>query len=53
MALRDIQAGEELRYDYGYELVGYEKRPCTCGAKQCCGYMVDAEFRGKIKPQWQ
>ena len=49
LALRDIQAGEELTYDYGYELDGYEKRPCHCGAKQCCGYILDQEYWGLIK----
>ena len=44
LALRDIQAGEELSYDYGYELHGYEKRPCTCGAKNCCGYILDPAY---------
>jgi SET domain-containing protein len=51
LALRDIQAGEELSYDYGYELNGYEKRPCTCGAKNCCGYILDQSYRGLIKQQ--
>lgn len=49
LALRDIRAGEELTYDYGYELDGYEKRPCRCGAKRCCGYIVDQEYWGLIK----
>ena len=37
ITLRDITVGEELSYDYGYELVGYEKRPCRCGARNCWG----------------
>jgi uncharacterized protein len=49
IALRDIPDGEELHYDYGYELDGYEKRPCTCGAKNCCGYILDQEYWGLIK----
>lgn len=48
LALRDIQAGEELNYDYGYELDGYEKRPCRCSAKNCCGYIVDQEYWGRL-----
>lgn len=47
-ALRDIREGEELSYDYGYELDGYEQRPCRCGAKNCCGYIVDTAYRAKI-----
>jgi SET domain-containing protein len=49
LARRDIQAGEELRYDYGYELDGYEKRLCQCGAKNCCGYILDQAYWGMIK----
>ena len=48
IALRDIRTGEELSYDYGYELEGYEQRPCRCGAKNCCGYIVDEAYRVQI-----
>jgi SET domain-containing protein len=48
IALRDIRAGEELSYDYGYELDDYEQRPCRCGATNCCGYIVDKAYRAKI-----
>jgi SET domain-containing protein len=48
IALRDIRAGEELSYDYGYELDDYEQRPCRCGAKNCCGYIVDKMYRAQI-----
>jgi SET domain-containing protein len=48
LALRDIHAGEELTYEYGYELDGYEQRPCRCGAKNCCGYIIDHAYRGRI-----
>jgi SET domain-containing protein len=33
VARRDIQEGEELSYNYGYEPDAYETHPCTCGAK--------------------
>jgi len=39
-ALRRIKAGEELTYNYGYGLGGYEERPCNCGASACAGFMV-------------
>jgi SET domain-containing protein len=48
IALRDIRTGEELSYDYGFELEGYEQRPCRCGAKNCCGYIVEQAFRAQI-----
>jgi hypothetical protein len=37
-AIRDIEPGEELVYDY-YLYDGEGEAPCTCGAKQCRGTM--------------
>lgn len=48
IALRDIQEGEELSYDYGYELEGYGQRPCRCRATNCCGYIVDKAYRAQV-----
>ena len=42
-ALRDIKAGEELTFNYGYDLQDYEDHPCRCGAPNCIGYMVAEE----------
>jgi uncharacterized protein len=50
LALRDIQAGEELSFNYGYDATEYERFPCSCGAKTCCGYIVGREYWGRIKP---
>jgi SET domain-containing protein len=51
VALRDIQAGEELTYNYGYgyDAQDYTNFPCTCGAKNCCGYILDRQYWGLIK----
>ena len=43
VALRDIRAGEELSFNYGYDLQDYEEHPCACGAANCVGYMVAEE----------
>ena len=48
VALRDIQAGEELSYNYGYDIKDYAEHPCTCGAKNCCGYILDREYWGLL-----
>ncbi len=37
-AMRDIQPGEELTYDY-YLYDGDDEAPCYCGAKNCRGTM--------------
>lgn len=42
-ALRDIEAGEELSFDYGFDLECYEDHPCRCGADNCVGYIVSQE----------
>src|SRR6201984_689831 len=32
VAVRDIAAGEELSYNYGYDARDYQENPCHCGA---------------------
>ena len=41
---RPIRAGEELTYNYGYDLDDYRQFPCSCGSPKCVGYIVAAEF---------
>ena len=41
VARRDITAGEELSYNYGYTARQYV---CTCGAKNCHGYILDPQY---------
>lgn len=49
IALREIAAGEELSYDYGYDLDHWEDHPCRCGAKECLGYIVSWQHRAKLR----
>jgi SET domain-containing protein len=49
LALRDIQAGEELTFNYGYGLEDYSKHPCRCGATACVGFIVAEEFFGQLR----
>ena len=44
VATRDIAAGEEVTFNYGYDLVDYRDYPCRCGAPECIGYIVAEEF---------
>jgi uncharacterized protein len=44
VALREIGAGEELTFNYGYDLEFYREHPCHCGAPGCVGYIVAEEF---------
>ncbi len=51
VALRDIAAGEELTFNYGYDLEDYREHPCRCGATDCVGYIVAEEFFDHIRKQ--
>jgi SET domain-containing protein len=44
MSTRDIAAGEEITFNYGYELAEYREHPCHCGVYGCVGYMVASEY---------
>jgi len=46
---RTIEKGEELSFDYGYNLEHFMDHPCKCGAENCCGYIVAKENRRKLK----
>lgn len=39
-ALRDIKEGEELTYNYGFDVDTWEDHPCRCGSQRCIGYIV-------------
>jgi uncharacterized protein len=49
VTLRDIQPGEELTFNYGYDLEDYREHPCQCGAPDCVGYIVAEEFVSNIR----
>jgi uncharacterized protein len=48
VALRDIASGEEVTFDYGYDLEDYRAHPCACGAAGCVGFIVGEELRAGI-----
>jgi uncharacterized protein len=48
MAIRDIQAGEELLWDYNlYDDDG--PAPCHCGSPKCRGTMYSREWMAKLR----
>jgi len=49
VAMRDIKAGEELGFDYGYDIQHFMDHPCRCGAKGCVGYIVSRDYWPKLK----
>ncbi len=49
-AIRDIQAGEELSYDYNlYDGDPDDRAPCECGARNCRGSMYSKREIAKRK----
>ena len=48
VALKHIQADEELSCNYGYDAREYDKFPCRCGATSCCGYILGREYWGLL-----
>ena len=55
VARKDIEAGEELTYDYGYDMEHFLDHPCRCGTDNCIGYIVRqdqwAEVRKLLRQQ--
>ncbi|MBP8015462.1 MAG: SET domain-containing protein-lysine N-methyltransferase [Verrucomicrobia bacterium] len=49
VARRDIAAGEEITFNYGYDLVDYPEYPCRCGSPDCVGYIVAEEFFAHVR----
>ena len=49
ISTRKIKNGEELSYNYGFDLDDYEKHECRCGAKECIGYITAEDNWPKLK----
>jgi SET domain-containing protein len=49
VAIRDITAGEELTYNYGYEMNDEPPEACHCGAQHCCGYILGPRYWDHLK----
>ena len=43
-SLEDIAKGEELTFNYGFDLENYKEYLCLCGSLECVGYIVAEEF---------
>lgn len=49
--IRLIKAGEEISYNYGYDMESFQDYPCRCGASDCVGYMVAEEHKTRVLRQ--
>ncbi len=50
-ATKDIQKGEELLYNYGYDIDSFDEHPCLCGSENCVGYIADEDKWIKLKQE--
>lgn len=48
-SIQDIQPGEELVFNYGFDLDSYEDHPCRCGSPNCAGYIVGEDYRAELQ----
>lgn len=49
VAARALMAGEELTFNYGFDLTNYRDFPCRCGAATCVGFMVAEEHFEQVR----
>lgn len=49
IAMRKIKKGEEVLYNYNYDLEDAFDNPCNCGFEKCVGYMVGDEYWAKLR----
>jgi uncharacterized protein len=49
LARRDIVKGEELTFDYGFDVENWRDHPCRCGTPKCVGYIVAKSHRWRLK----
>jgi hypothetical protein len=49
LARREIAAGEELTFDYGFAFKEWRQHPCCCGSKRCAGFIVNSAQRWRLK----
>jgi SET domain-containing protein len=49
VARRDLAAGEELTFDYGFGFKEWRLHPCRCGAPRCPGFIVNQAQRWLVR----
>ena len=49
ISIKKIKKGEEITYNYGYDIDDYKNHSCNCGSKKCVGYIVNDEQWPKLR----
>lgn len=52
-SLDEIKKGEELLFNYGFDLENYEDHPCRCGSPKCVGYIAGEDYWKELKKTLQ
>ncbi|MBT3407763.1 SET domain-containing protein-lysine N-methyltransferase [Candidatus Woesearchaeota archaeon] len=47
--IKNVKKGDEITYNYGYDVENYEDHPCWCGTKKCVSYIVAEKQWTKLK----
>jgi len=53
VVIRNIQPGDEITFNYGFDLEDYRHYPCRCGSANCVGFIVAEEFFDHVRNQCQ
>ncbi len=48
-AIREIKSGEELYFNYGFDLENYKDHPCRCGTESCVGYIAGEDYWDELQ----
>ncbi len=51
VAVQNIEEGQEITFNYGFDLEDYNGYPCRCGAPNCVGYIVAEELFEHVRKQ--
>ncbi len=46
---RAVARGDELTFNYGYDLTDYRTFPCRCGQSVCVGFIVAEEYFEQVR----
>lgn len=49
IARREIEAGDELTFDYGFSFREWPGHPCRCGGPRCPGFIVASDQRWRLR----
>ena len=47
----DIKQGDEITFNYGFDLEDYRDYPCHCGSSNCIGFIVAEAFFEHVRRQ--